>query len=167
MPKRERKTVDVSLPLPKATAVKWLRARAIPFTHMRQLTSGATAFRIRRGYYGDFRHQKDISAPRYAIQPGPGSGVPGSNSRRRTRRAPRRASAYRKNRTTYNTLVDNLRVRWFQGYPDDIRYTRESDGQKYSHVVETDAAELYLCSHPDYGNCLLIVDPSGKTPLWK
>lgn len=86
-----------------------------------------------------------------------------AKKRRVVRKNPRR----RRNRTTYNTTIDGLRVRFFQGYADDIRYTRELDGKKYSHVVETDAAEIYLCEHATYGHCVLIVDPSGKTPLWK
>ena len=56
---------------------------------------------------------------------------------------------------------------YFQGYATDIAYQRELDGKLYHHAVETDAAEVYLCKSKDFGNCLLIVDPSGKTPLWK
>lgn len=66
----------------------------------------------------------------------------------------------------YNTTVNALHVEYFQGYAEDIRYLRGADGKPYSHVVETDSAELYLCEHATYGKCLLIVDPSGKTPLW-
>lgn len=80
---------------------------------------------------------------------------------RRTRRNP-----YRHTGRTYETTLNTVRVKFFQGYVEDVRYTRAEDGKPYSHVVETDAAELYLCEHATYGRCLLIVDPSGKTPLW-
>lgn len=73
----------------------------------------------------------------------------------------------RVNRARYERVVDRLAVKFFQGFADDIRYIRAADGNKYSHVVETDAAEIYLCEHPEYGHCILIVDPSGRTPLWK
>lgn len=87
---------------------------------------------------------------------------------KQTRRTVRgRSPRYRVNRKAYALTVNNLGVRFFQGYADDIRYTRQADGKKYSHVVETDAAEIYLCEHAEYGHCILIVDPSGKTPLWK
>lgn len=83
----------------------------------------------------------------------------------RSRRVSRRRNPAR-NRKTYETTLNGLHVKFFQGYADDIRYQRELDGKPYSHVVETNAAELYLCEHATYGRCLLIVDPSGKTPLW-
>jgi hypothetical protein len=64
-------------------------------------------------------------------------------------------------------VLSNVRVEFFQGYVEYVYYTREADGKPYKHRVETDAAELYLCNHPEFGHCLLIVDPSGQTPLWK
>lgn len=158
-PKRLTKTVDVFLPMPRAEAVKWLRARAIPFTHMREHARGV-AFRIRRGYLLDFQHEKDKSAPYY------------TNARKRavrqaTRRR-RRANPVKPwdRGQKFGVTLRSLHVRYFQGYAEDVRYTRAEDGKPYSHVVETDAAELYLCEDPTYGKCLLIVDPSGKTPLW-
>lgn len=66
----------------------------------------------------------------------------------------------------YETTLNGVHVKFFQGYAEDVRYIREADGKPYSHVVETDAAELYLAEHSVYGRCILIVDPSGKTPLW-
>jgi hypothetical protein len=68
---------------------------------------------------------------------------------------------------TRSFVVSGVKVEWFQGYAEYVYYLREADGKPYKHKVETDAAELYLCSHPEFGNCLLIVDPSGRTPLWK
>ena len=64
-------------------------------------------------------------------------------------------------------VLNGVRVEFFQGYAEHIYYLRESDGRGYQHKVETDAAELYLCDHPEFGHCLLIIDPSGSTPLWK
>lgn len=91
--------------------------------------------------------------------------------RRNPRRSAVRAVTAKRKRnpsrgTKYETTLNGVRVLFFQGYAEDVRYQRAADGQAYSHVVETDAAELYLCEHPTYGRCLMIVDPSGKTPLW-
>lgn len=66
----------------------------------------------------------------------------------------------------YETTLNGVHVKFFQGYAEDVRYIREADGKPYSHVVETNAAEVYLAEHSVYGRCILIVDPSGKTPLW-
>lgn len=82
-----------------------------------------------------------------------------AKTRRRARRNPGRES--------YSLPVNNLAVKWFQGYASDIRYTHAKDGTPYSHVVETDAAEIYLCDHPEFGHCILIVNPRGDLPLWK
>lgn len=189
MPARRKKTADVFLPMPRAEAVKWLRARLIPFTHMRDHFRGV-AFRIRSGYLNDFMHEKDKSAPRY----NPGftkkeerqyAAIKKSGARRygsrvrevaartvlklrgaKRRRRTRAANPYRHAGRQYETTLNTVRVKFFQGYVEDVRYTRAEDGKPYSHVVETDAAELYLCEHATYGKCLLIVDPSGKTPLW-
>lgn len=183
MPTRRRqnptrsKTVDVFLPMTRARAEAWLRARRIPFTHMRDMFQGV-AFRIRRGYVLDFKHEKDKSAPGY----NPGfsakeerqyrdivrSGRKRYGTRAREIAARTVLKGRRRNpaRAKYETTLNGVQVRFFQGYAEDVRYTRAQDGQPYSHVVETDAAELYLCEHPTYGRCLLIVDPSGTTPLW-
>lgn len=171
------KTVDVFLPMTRARAEAWLRARRIPFTHMRDMFQGV-AFRIRRGYVLDFKHEKDKSAPGY----NPGfsakeerqyqdivrSGRKRYGTRAREIAARTVLKGRRRNpaRAKYETTLNGVQVRFFQGYAEDVRYTRAQDGQPYSHVVETDAAELYLCEHPTYGRCLLIVDPSGATPLW-
>lgn len=179
-----RKTVDVFLPLPRAEAVEWLRARAIPFTQMREHLSGV-AFRIRSGYYTDFRHEKDKSAPRYnpgftAKEERQYKDILASGARRRygrrakevaarivlKGRSARRGSKRRNPPKKYETTLNGVHVKFFQGYAEDVRYIREADGKPYSHVVETDAAELYLAEHSVYGRCILIVDPSGKTPLW-
>jgi hypothetical protein len=163
MPARKvTKTVDVQLLMNEDKAREWLRARRIPFTHMRELSGGGTAFRIRHGYYGDFRHQKDASAPCYNSPRQ--RAIRAATTRRRNPTRPKsRAPSIQKK---YNTTVNALHVEYFQGYAEDIRYLRSADGKPYSHVVETDSAELYLCEHATYGKCLLIVDPSGKTPLW-
>jgi hypothetical protein len=158
MATRQKKTADVFLPLPRPDAIKWLRARAIPFSHMRDHFKGV-AFRIRRGYELDFQHEKDKSAGR----PNP--------ARRRARAASMLKGRRRRGRNPsgvkkYETKINGLHVKFFQGYAEDVRYIRQADGKPYSHVVETDAAELYLAEHSVYGRCILIVDPSGKTPLW-
>lgn len=99
---------------------------------------------------------------------------PESNPSRRIGRQRRsargRVPGVRKNPTGgahYETTIGGLNVRYFQGYAEDIRYKRAADNKHYSHIVETDAAELYLCEHTIYGKCLLIVDPSGRTSLWE
>lgn len=89
---------------------------------------------------------------------------------RKARKNPRRMSAKEREAMKsrpYSLVVNGLSVKFFQGYADDVRYTREADGKPYSHKTETDAAEIYLCDHPTYGHCILIVDPSGFTPLWE
>jgi hypothetical protein len=82
-----------------------------------------------------------------------------ANGKRTPRKNPSAARAH--------AFAIKLDVKYFQGYAEEIRYLRELDGAPYKHKIETDAAELYLAHHPDFGNCLLIVDPSGRTPLWK
>lgn len=82
--------------------------------------------------------------------------------RRSVRRGSKRSNPPKK----YETTLNGVHVKFFQGYAEDVRYIREADGKPYSHVVETDSAELYLAEHSVYGRCILIVDPSGKTPLW-
>lgn len=83
--------------------------------------------------------------------------------RRRRRRNP--LKPYDRGRK-FGVKLTALHVRYFQGYAEDVRYLRAEDNKPYSHVVESGAAELYLCEDSTYGKCLLIVDPSGKTPLW-
>ena len=182
--RRQTKTVDVFLPMKRENATKWLRARVIPFTRMRDLFNGV-AFRIRRGYLNDFMHEKDKSAPRYnpgftAKEERQYKAIRKSGARRygararevaartvlKGRRTRRTRNPYRHAGKQYETTLNTVRVKFFQGYVEDVRYTRAEDGKPYSHVVETDAAELYLCEHATYGRCLMIVDPSGKTPLW-
>jgi hypothetical protein len=98
--------------------------------------------------------------------------VVAASARKQARRTARGRVARRRNspadaKPVRAFVLSNVRVEFFQGYAQNVFYLRESDGKPYQHRVETDAAELYLCSHPDFGHCLLIVDPSGRTPLWK
>jgi hypothetical protein len=108
-------------------------------------------------------HGAKKNAPRRRLRPGRAK----RNARGRAPGRPLRNSPQSDRKPTRSFVVSNVRVEWFQGYAEYVYYLREADGKPYKHKVETDAAELYLCSHPDFGNCLLIVDPSGRTPLWK
>lgn len=84
--------------------------------------------------------------------------------RRITARGRRKA---RKNPSPKHGRVERIEVKHFQGYATDVAYQRELDGLLYHHPFDTDAAELYLCVSKEFGHCVLVVDPSGRTPLWK
>lgn len=145
------KTIEVFLPMTKARATEWLRERRIPFTRMREHFNGV-AFRIRQGYLLDFMHEKDKSAPRY---------------NRYSARLNGARKARRRNAPVKHGARETFELAYYQGYAIEVAYRRELDGKLYSHKVETDAAEVYLAKHPVFGHCVVILDPSGKTPLWK
>jgi hypothetical protein len=159
-----RKTVEVMLPFSRDGATRFLRRHRIPFTHLREASGGGVVVRIRRGYLLDFQnHMRAHGGARVSPE------NPGRAKRTARGRVPnrRRNSAQSDRKPTRSFTVSGIKVEWFQGYAEYVYYLREADGKPYKHKVETDAAELYLCSHPEFGNCLLIVDPSGSTPLWK
>lgn len=125
---------------------------------------------------GLLRVERDRSTDEeYLVRVSPAQNPP--RRRRNVRRAVRTARGRVPGRRRINSptsrvaarafTLNNLRVEFFQGYAEHVYYLREADGKGYQHKVETDAAELYLCDHPEFGHCLLIVDPSGTTPLWK
>lgn len=165
----QSKTVDVMLSMTPEGARKWLRLRAIPFSHMRALSGGGTAFRIRRGYVTDFRHYLTMDE-RARVRPARNRAPSRARVTAKGRRArPRKRNPLPRGSELRDTFtLSSLKAVKRGGRAEKIWYQDARDNKHYYHDFESEhGAIMYLCESAALGKCVLIVSGDLSTPLWE